>query len=44
MDYSFLITEMCNEKVVGSFLFLFVAHDAVGKFKGRISKIVPVVC
>lgn len=43
MDYSFLITEVYDKKVAGCFLFLFVAHLAVGNFKGRVSKVVQFV-
>lgn len=40
MDNSFLITEECDKEVVGCLLPLFVAYDAVGNFKGRVSKVV----
>lgn len=43
MDYSFLIPEVYDKEVVGCFLPLFVAHDVVGNFKGRVSKVVQFV-
>lgn len=43
MDYSFLSREMYDKEVVGCFLPLFVTHDTVGNFKGRILKVVQFV-